>query len=92
MLNALISKFASSESGIHVSLKAEKVFEVAGVPVTNSMTYGVVVAVFMMTVLVLAARKSRVKARKGFIAIVEIIDNGVGLPDTGLLSKIEGLT
>lgn len=73
MLNALISKFASSESGIHVSLKAEKVFEIAGVPITNSMVYGLVVAAFMMVVLTAAARKSRVKARKGFVAIVEMI-------------------
>lgn len=72
MLSSLLSHLASS-SGIHVSLKAEKVFNVGGLPVTNSMLYGLVVATFMMVVMVSAAKRSRVKARKGIIAIVEMV-------------------
>jgi len=73
MLSTLASRLAAGDSGIHVSLKAEKVFEIAGVNVTNSMVYGLVVAVFMMIALATIARKSRVKARKGPIALIEII-------------------
>lgn len=72
MLDMLAARFAS-ESGIHVSLKAEKVFELGGISVTNSMVYGVVVALLMGFILVRVARKSSVKAKKGGIAIVEMV-------------------
>ncbi|HMT19194.1 MAG TPA: F0F1 ATP synthase subunit A [Candidatus Saccharibacteria bacterium] len=79
MLSSLFTHL-SSTSGIHVSLKAEKVFELGGIAVTNSMLYGLVVAVFMMIVMVTTSRKSRVKARKGFVAIIEmVVDFVVGM-------------
>lgn len=77
MLNALINRFGSSDSGIHVSLKAEKLFEIGGVSVTNSMLYGAVVATFISILLVMLARKSRVKATKGPVALVEVVVNYV---------------
>lgn len=73
MLNTVLSRFGAGESGIHVSLKAEKIFEVGGITVTNSMIYGAVVAAFMMLVMVTLAKKSRVKARKGAVAILEMV-------------------
>ncbi len=73
MLGALTTVFASGDSGIHVSLKAEPVFTVGSVTVTNSMLYGFIVAAFMAFVLILVARKSSVKPKKGLIAIVEMI-------------------
>jgi len=73
MLSALTTVFAAGESGIHVSLKAEPVFTVGNVTVTNSMIYGLVVAAFMATVLILISRKSSVKPKKGLVAILEII-------------------
>jgi F-type H+-transporting ATPase subunit a len=80
MLGALISRMAAGESGIHVSLKAEKVFEFAGITVTNSMIYGTLIAIVMVVILTRVARKSTVKARKGAVAILEIIvDFVVGL-------------
>lgn len=72
MLGMIFSRFAA-ESGIHVSLKAEKVFELAGFTITNAMIYGVVVALFMALVMIRLARKSSVKARRGGIAILEIV-------------------
>jgi F-type H+-transporting ATPase subunit a len=86
MLSALINRIASSESGIHVSLKAEKLFEVGGVNVTNSMLYGAVVATFISILLVVLARKSRVKAVKGPVALVEVIVNYI----VGMLEGVFG--
>ncbi len=72
MLNTL-SILSSSNSDIHVSLKAEKVFEIGGVTVTNSMLYGLIVAAFMAIVLIMLAKKSRVKAQKGAVAVLEVV-------------------
>ncbi len=73
MFSSLLTRFASSDSGIHVSLKPEEVFEVAGVHVTNSMVYGTLTALLIVFVLVSLAKKSTVKARKGPIALLEVI-------------------
>ena len=73
MLDSLTSLFAAADKGIHVSLKAEKIFEIGGVNVTNSMLYGFIVAMFMAVLLVFVARKSSVKAKKGVVAIIEMI-------------------
>jgi F-type H+-transporting ATPase subunit a len=73
VLGASTTVFAAGDSGIHVSLKAEPVFTVGNVTVTNSMIYGVVVAAFMAFVLILISRKSSVKPKKGLVAILEII-------------------
>lgn len=72
MLSGLTSLFAN-ESGIHVSLKAEHIFTVAGVKVTNSMLFGIVVAVFMAILLISLAKKSSVKPRKGGVALIEMV-------------------
>jgi len=67
MLNSLLSRFAA-ETEIHVSLKGEQVAEFAGIAITNSMVYGLVVAVFMAIVLTSIAKKSTVKpAKKNYI-------------------------
>ncbi len=79
MLNSLLypitSVFAAGESEIHVSLKAEELWNVAGIPVTNSMVYGVIVALFMGVVLTTIAKKSTVKpAKKNYsVAVLESI-------------------
>jgi F-type H+-transporting ATPase subunit a len=73
MLGSITKVFAAGESGIHVSLKAEPVFMVGDVTVTNSMLYGFIVATFMALVLILVAKKSSVKPKKGLIAVVEMI-------------------
>ncbi len=70
---SVLNFFASGDSGIHVSLKAEKIFEIGGLSVTNSMLYGFLVALFMAVLLVFVARKSSVKAKNGVIAIIEMI-------------------
>jgi len=74
MIGAAIGRFASEEgSGIHVSLKAEPVFNIGNFTVTNSMLYGLLVAICMAWVLVWLAKKSSVKAKKGPVALLEIV-------------------
>ncbi len=73
MLSTLFSRLAEGDSGIHVSLKAEEVFTIGGVTVTNSMIYGLLVAIFMFFVLYALAKKSSVKPKKGAIAILEFL-------------------
>lgn len=79
--SSLFNRFAAEEgSGIHVSLKAEEVFRLGDFVVTNSIIYGALVAAFMAFVLIWAAKKSEVKAKKGFIAIVEsVVEFVVGM-------------
>lgn len=75
MLSALVSRFsaADGDGGIHVSLAAEEIFKIGDVVVTNAMIYSVVVSAFMAFVLITLAKKSRVKAQKGAVAIFEIV-------------------
>jgi len=78
MLNSLLSRFAagSSPEGIHVSLKAEELWNVGGISITNSMLYGPLVALLLATVLVKVAKSSTVKPARGKffgVAIIEAI-------------------
>lgn len=73
MLSTLLTRFAAEDGGIHVSLKAEEVFSVGNFVITNSIIYGALVAAFMAAVLIYAAKRSSVKANKGFVAIVEMV-------------------
>ena len=85
---SVLNFFASGDSGIHVSLKAEKIFEIGGLSVTNSMLYGFLVALFMAVLLVFVARKSSVKAKNGVIAIIEmIVEFVVGLLESAFGSR-----
>jgi F-type H+-transporting ATPase subunit a len=60
-------------TNIHISLRAEKLFEIGPVSVTNSMLYGLICAIFLGYILVRAARKMQVKPVRGFVQIVEIL-------------------
>ncbi len=64
--------FAASD--IHISLKAEKVFEIGGFAVTNSMLYGLFCAVLIGALMIMAARRIRVVPGKSWVAsTVEVI-------------------
>ncbi len=63
--------FAASD--IHVSLKAEEIFVLGPLTVTNSMLYGLVCAIAICALMVYAARKIKVKPGKGVAALVEML-------------------
>ena len=56
MVSRFLSLFAAEE-GPHISLKAEEVFHIGDFVVTNSMIYGVVVALTTLLVGVMAAKR-----------------------------------
>jgi F-type H+-transporting ATPase subunit a len=78
VLNSLLTRFAagSSPEGIHVSLKAEELWNIGGISITNSMVYGPLVAIAMALLLIQVAKMSGVKPARGKffgIAIIESI-------------------
>ena len=73
-----------ANSGIHVSLKAEPIITVGPLTITNSMIYGFVCAVLISFVMVLAAKRISITAKKGFSQIIEVIVEFV-------LSMLEGV-
>lgn len=65
---------------IHVSLRAEKLFDLGPLHVTNSMVYGVLCSAFIAWLLMFAASKVAVRPKKGLLArgvesMVEFIIN-----------------
>lgn len=73
-----------ASSDIHVSLKAEPVFHLGPLTVTNSMLYGLLTSVFIAGLLIWARKRIAVKPRKGFGQIVEIVTDF-------LLDMLEGV-
>lgn len=69
---SFISQFAA-EDGIHISLKAEKIFNIGSFGVTNSIIYGVLVAIVVIVLGSLAARKSKIYAVGGVAQFFELI-------------------
>lgn len=67
-----LQQFAEA-SGIHISLRAEPIFTLGPLTVTNSMIYGLVCAFIIGGLLVWASRKIKVNGQKGFSQVIEII-------------------
>ncbi len=72
MIDKFAGNFAAGDSGIHVSLRAEEVFRIGNISVTNSVIYGVVVAIFMAVVVWQIAKRSKVRPQRGLVAILEM--------------------
>lgn len=64
-------KFAAEEAGPHVSLKAEELFKVSGLSITNSMLYGLIISVLITITLTVIARKSTIKPQRGAVQLLE---------------------
>ncbi len=79
-----IFRFANE---LHVSLKAEPLFNIGRLPVTNSMIYGLICSAFIVTIMIIAARRVTMRPKKGLLvggveSMVEFI--------TGLLESSFG--
>lgn len=68
----MLTRFAA-ENGIHISLKAEKLFELGPLTVTNAMVYGVLVAVLIAAVTITAARHIKIRPPKNFGVVIELM-------------------
>lgn len=73
---------------IHVSLKAEHLFNLGPLKVTNSMLYGVIVSALLIVSMIYIAKRTSVKARKGASGPVEVIvDYVINLIESPLGSR-----
>ncbi len=62
-----------AKADIHISLRAEPVFTIGPLTVTNSMIYGAICAILISSLMVWAARKIKVGGQKGFSQIIEVL-------------------
>lgn len=69
----MLTSFFASEGGIHISLKAEKLFTVGPVTVTNSMLYGALIAFLLVFFMARIAKRVSVKPNKGAAGPVELM-------------------
>jgi F-type H+-transporting ATPase subunit a len=67
MLNQLFA------ADIHVSLKAEELFKLGPLTVTNSIFYGLICSVFICILMVVMARRIKLRPKKGFSVVIEML-------------------
>ncbi len=78
--------FAATD--IHISLRAEPIFQLGPLTVTNSMIYGVICSVFIAIMMLWASRKIKINGQKGFSQIIEmIVDYVLNLLESPLGSR-----
>ena len=58
---------------IHVSLKAEEIFKLGPLHVTNSILYGFICSAFIALFMVLAARRIKLRPKKGLTSLIELV-------------------
>lgn len=89
----LLKQFAEAESGIHISLKADTVFTVGPINVTNSMIYGFICSVMLATILIISARKINFRpVKNAFYGAVEyLVDFIVSLVEGPLGSRAKAV-
>lgn len=63
----------ASETGPHIAIAPEAVGKIGDFIITNSMVYGVVVAIVIAVVSIMAAKRIRVKAVGGFVQLMELL-------------------
>lgn len=66
-----LKNFASEN--IHISLKAEPLFSIGPLHVTNAILYGIIISICIIAMMVWAAKKITINGRKGFSQIIEMM-------------------
>lgn len=72
MFTNLLTRFAAEESGPAVHIVPGQLFEINGLPVTNSMLYGVITSVIILFFLIIVARRMTLRPKRGVTQLVEI--------------------
>jgi F-type H+-transporting ATPase subunit a len=67
----MISRLFAAESGPHVAIAPEKLFEIGGYVITNSMFYGWIIAITMSVLLILGMKKLTIGGAKGPMQIID---------------------
>ncbi len=65
-MNSLLTNFA--EGGLHVSMPAEKVFEIGGFPITNSVLFGVLFYAILAWIMIVTVRVVKGKRKPNFVS------------------------
>src|SRR3990172_4409882 len=73
-------------TSFNIVMHAEKMFQVLGANITNSMLLGWLVSAFLVSLFIIGARKIKVKASGRGISIIELLCDGV----SGLANEIMG--
>lgn len=68
----MLNLFASTD-GPHIALSPEKITEIGGFTISNSIIYGVICAILLSIILLVARFKVHQRAAKGFTQVIEII-------------------
>ncbi len=72
-MNPLIYLSQEEVASPHITLKAAPLFEIGGVPITNSMIYGVIIIVIIIAVSVYLANRSSINPKRGAVALFEMV-------------------
>ncbi len=65
------SLFAAEETGPHITITSDKLFEVAGISITNSMLYGWLCASVLIILLIMARRRIKLNGATGVPGVIE---------------------
>lgn len=62
-----------ANENIHISLKAEPLFSIGPLHVTNAILYGIIISMCIIAVMIWAAKRITINGRKGFSEIIEMM-------------------
>ena len=68
----MISSLLAESAGPAVHIAPAELFKVAGLPITNSIAFGLLSSLLMMIVLIVVARRMTIRPKAGFTQIVEV--------------------
>lgn len=63
----------ASESGIHISLRAEPIIKMGFFTLTNSILYGAICSILIAFILIWSAKHINISPKKGFAQIIEML-------------------
>lgn len=73
MLGALFTLAAGGGDEPHIALSPEKITEIAGITISNSIIYGALCAIALVTLMLVIRPKIGLKASRGFAQFIEMI-------------------
>ncbi len=76
-MNPLQYLAQEESTGPHITLKADHLFEIGGVAITNSVLYGIVIIVALIIFGIYVANRSRIKPLRGIVALFEMLTEGL---------------
>ncbi len=85
-MNPLVYLAQEEAKGPHITLKADHLFEIGGVAITNSVIYGIVIIAVLIAVGVYLANRTQIRPVRGAVALFEMLTEGL----VGMMEGIFG--